>query len=286
MNDTTFRNAIHNAGLGHPDVIADGTLHRFRSTQDKPGCQSGWYVCFGDAGAFGDWKTGLKETWNRSRSKPPSKAEWNKINRAITRQRQQRSLETQERHQDAAAHVQELWTQGAIPMWHPYLKAKRVLPLGIRQRNKVLLVPLSDTESNLWNLQIIYPDGAKRFLKGARKKGLFCQIGEVSDHLYICEGYATGATLHMYYDKNAAVFVAFDAGNLKPVAESLLLKYPDCKIIIAADNDCWGRRNIGLEKGRAAAAAVGGELIYPVFEDVDTSARPSDFNDLYCLGGL
>jgi len=53
----------------------------------------------------------------------------------------------------------------------------------------------------------------------------------------VCEGYATGATIHEA--TGLAVIVAFDAGNLLPVARFFREKKPDWLIVIAADNDAW-----------------------------------------------
>ena len=61
-----FRAAIHKAGLRAPAVIEpDGKLHRFASN-GKRSDDAGWYVFHDDgipAGAFGDWRDGLSETW-------------------------------------------------------------------------------------------------------------------------------------------------------------------------------------------------------------------------------
>src|SRR5579883_338094 len=61
-----FRAAIERAGLAPPlDLKADGRLHRF-STSHRPADDAGWYVLHPDpppAGAFGDWRTGLSQTW-------------------------------------------------------------------------------------------------------------------------------------------------------------------------------------------------------------------------------
>ena len=74
----------------------------------------------------------------------------------------------------------------------------------------------------------------------------------------IAEGYATGASVHEATGQ--AVVVAFDAGNLEPVAEAIRRKYPDSSIIIAGDCDKSGT---GQEKARAAAAASGGKVVIP-----------------------
>ena len=61
-----FREAIKSAGLVPPEVIqSDGKLHRFASNGDR-GDHAGWYTLHSDgipAGAFGDWRTGISETW-------------------------------------------------------------------------------------------------------------------------------------------------------------------------------------------------------------------------------
>lgn len=61
-----FRAAIHSTGLHAPEVIKpDGKLHRFASNGNRSD-DAGWYVFHDDgipAGAFGDWRGGLSETW-------------------------------------------------------------------------------------------------------------------------------------------------------------------------------------------------------------------------------
>ncbi len=61
-----FRDAIQSAGLSAAvDIRPDGTLWRF-SSSGKYGDDSGWYVMHGDgisAGSFGDWRTGISQSW-------------------------------------------------------------------------------------------------------------------------------------------------------------------------------------------------------------------------------
>src|SRR3984893_10863324 len=69
-----FRAAIHKAGLNPPKVIEpDGKLHRFASN-GKRSDDAGWYVLHADgipAGAFGDWRGGLSETWRADIGRKP-----------------------------------------------------------------------------------------------------------------------------------------------------------------------------------------------------------------------
>jgi putative DNA primase/helicase len=285
MHHNEFQAAIADAGLGTPDVVADGEVHRFPTNEDK-GCErSGWYVFHGDAGSFGDWRSGIKLNWSVrkrvTREERRALAETARKEKAARRQRER------EKHDEAAEKAQEFVACAAPAMWHPYLKEKRVLPLGIKQLKSHLLIPLTDIRGKIWNVQTIGKGGSKRFMKGGRKKGLFHQIGgPIEDRFYICEGWATGATVHMFLDPHTPVFVAFDAGNLKPVAQTLRREYPGIGITVACDNDAWKPVNTGLIKGREAARAIGAELIFPTWENVDASSRPTDFNDLYRLGGL
>jgi putative DNA primase/helicase len=62
-NENEFISAIFSAGLTAPSSAeADGMLHRF-SSNGKRGDTAGWYVLHGDVGVFGDFRSGLTETW-------------------------------------------------------------------------------------------------------------------------------------------------------------------------------------------------------------------------------
>ena len=118
-------------------------------------------------------------------------------------------------------------------------------------------------------MQSITGDGEKRFMRGARKRGLYHAIGpQVAGVLCIAEGFATGASIHEATGHPVAV--AFDCGNLLPVARTLRGKYPQARILICADNDTATAartgRNPGIEAATEAAQAVGGVV-----------APPSDF---------
>lgn len=77
--------------------------------------------------------------------------------------------------------------------------------------------------------------------------------------------------------------MAFDAGNLKAVIESICAKYPQLKIIVCADNDAYGNVNTGIIKAKEASRRHRAKVIAPKFRD--TSTHPTDFNDLLLLEG-
>ena len=106
---------------------------------------------------------------------------------------------------------------------HPYLLSKKVKPHGLKTSRSKLVVPLYDEESVLQSLQFISPCGDKKFLSGGRTGGCYYQIGGVPEKmLYVAEGFATAATVQETTGKPVAV--AFNAGNLKPVAQALRKK--------------------------------------------------------------
>ncbi|CAL7960510.1 hypothetical protein GAMM_160094 [Gammaproteobacteria bacterium] len=173
-------------------------------------------------------------------------------------------------------------------MNHPYLTKKQVkshdIRVGTYKGSDNLIIPLRDNDGITHTLQFIYPEGSKRFLGGGAKKGHYFQIGELSDIIYIAEGYATAATIHEVTGQ--FVVVAFDGGNLLPVAQNIRKKYPDKDIVICADNDAFREdgKNVGIEKATEAAKSVGAKLVVPQFKD--TTTKPTDFNDLMCLEGI
>ena len=278
-----FHQAIVDAGLIPPDHISPNQIHRFAGINKPRSNRAGW--CWlsldGNGGAFGCWATGFQQTW-RVDKKRLSKDEWLRLQKVIKQQRIERQQELDHRYIEAADAAQSMWNQSVDAIFHPYLQKKGVLPFGIRQKNNLLLIPLRDIDGKIWSYQTIDDSGRKMFLKGGRLSGNFYQIGDITDQIYIAEGYATAATLNQKLNK--PVIAVFSVGNLKPVAIAIRKKYPKIKITIAADNDTKTEGNPGLAKGREAAASIGADLIYPDFNDID--GEGSDFNDYVNAGGV
>ena len=279
-----FRAEIAAAGLIPPDTInGDGKLHR---GSGKAG--SFWYVLHLDgiaAGVFGCWRLGTTQTWCSKADDAMTMMEREAHRQRIKAMQAQREADEAARHGAAAAEAAQQWQDGTACTEHPYLTTKGVQGHGVRSDGVGgLLVPMRDTAGNLHSLQTITQDGDKRFLFGGRVKGCYHAIGKPKGGaLIVCEGYATGATLHEATGQ--AVAVAFNAGNLAAVALALRAKYPALKITVAADDDHKTEGNPGTTKATAAALAVGGCVAVPVFP----AGRPdkaTDFNDLYKLAGL
>lgn len=165
---------------------------------------------------------------------------------------------------------------------HPYLTRKKIKPHGIYQKFEELIVPLRTTNT-FWSYQRIKPDGSKFFRKGGRTKGCYFPIGGPAPdgsipRILVCEGFATGASLHEATD--LPVGVAFTAGNLADVAVNFKVRNPDSTIVIAADNDSQTVGNRGLSQARNAAALCDGIVICPNFGDAARTKNLTDWNDM------
>ncbi len=280
-----FRTEILAAGLTAPEFIhTDGKLHRF-STSGKPSDKSGWYVFHPDgvpAGEFGCWRKQLNQKWCAKSQDAMTQAEREAHRQRLEGMRKQREEDTAKRHQQAAAVATQRWQAAKTASEHPYLGAKGVKAHDVKQEGEALLIPMWDTADTLHSLQVIDTEGGKRFQPGGRVKGCYHAIGKPNDVLIVCEGYATGASIHEATGN--AVAVAFNAGNLEAVALALHQKYPAVRLILAADDDWKTEANPGMTKAQSAALAVGGWLAVPTFP----AGRPdkaTDFNDLHQLAG-
>lgn len=275
-----FREAMHRAGLVPPDAIeADGALHRFHVEGDRGGSRNGWYCLHLDgraAGVFGSWKAGFSSTWAAD-GKRPNDAEREAFAELIRAGRTKANAERRAEHESAARIASAIWARaGAADPAHPYLLAKGVQAHTLRQSGAALVVPLFDIHGLLWNVQQIMPDGGKRFRPG-RAGGLYSPIGDLTypAQLLICEGWATGATLHQ--ESRHPVLCAMNAGNLLPVAKAARVAWPCADLVICADNDRKTEGNPGLTAATAAAKATGARLAVPEFPE---GVSGSDFNDL------
>lgn len=271
----TILDAMQAAGLGPAKALelrADGRLVRYRVEGDKSGSRNGWAVLHDSpmlAGAFGSWKTGATHTWCEARAKPPTPAERAELQRAMRVMQHARAAEQQAVHATARERAAKFWSR-ARPAHdgHPYLLSKGVPAVGVRQLRDALLVPARDAAGVLHTLQFISPDGSKRFLSGGRIRGCYFAMGRPSRELLLAEGLATGATL--FQATGHAVAVAFNCGNLEPVARALRDKFPTARIVVCADNDKNTPGNPGVTYARAAARAVGGFVAIPRFEETNT----------------
>ncbi|SUW45193.1 superfamily II helicase [Aeromonas salmonicida] len=79
-----------------------------------------------------------------------------------------------------------------------------------------LVVPLYSETGELVNVQLIRHDGVRHYLAGGQKQAA-CHRIPGSALVAVCEGYATGLSVHLA--TGATVYCAMDAGNLLAIAQ-------------------------------------------------------------------
>lgn len=270
-------------GLLVDDLTFDKQIHRV-ATLAKPSQKNGWYVADPDNSSIymGDWQTGNTQSWYPQRTVTCNTK--HDISENLKYRQQLRASKAF----DAIERARSLYESGEAVSSHPYLKAKHISSCdSLRCHSGNLLVPLfcvADKELQVMNIQTIYPNGQKRFLKHATTKALCFPVGQIIenvDEVYICEGMATAITLHLATDH--LVLAAMNAGNLYAIANSTRNRWPKAKIIIAGDDDWLTQERTGSNPGKTkaieAAHAVGGYTCFPPFTREQQKMNLTDWND-------
>lgn len=194
--------------------------------------------------------------------------------------------EQAEKRDAAMRQARERWI-AADPTYssHPYLEAKGIKPNGTRLDGAHILVPLHGPDGKIQSLQTIDARGHKLFCSDLPTAGgLFVigrKIGETPGPVLVCEGFATGATLHEATGRT--VVVAFNAGNFVKVAELLAAAHPGVPWIAAGDDDRGKAKNVGREAAIAAARILGCPAVFPTFP---AASLGTDFNDMAATSGI
>lgn len=256
--------------------LGSGALIRFRCEGDGKGRKNGWAILYLDerpAGAFGNYKanTGTLKWKANDDRRPLSAAEREALQREWREKKAQREAEQRAAEYHASIDAAEMWARG-IPATseHGYVATKGIDPAPLRQLGETLLIPMCDHHGTLWNLQRIWPDGAKRFLKGGRVDDLFFVLGDASgSDAIFAEGYATADTVHRA--TGHLCIVAFSSKNLVRVSRLWAELRPDLHYTIFADDDAGTAakpgphfgKNPGIEAAEFAASQIGAAVAYP-----------------------
>ena len=271
----TFEQALRIAGLMPREIVADGKIRRCK-TEMHPGKRNGWYALHPDGhGTWGDWASGSGQalgTWKDDNATQQAVSP-----EVVARMQQNRDRERQYRIQSVRS-ARAFWKQARpLSLPHPYIANKGLLPLGcagVRTHDGLLVIPVMLGDS-LISIQTITHDGVKKFWPGAPvKAGCFVMRRERAVVTIFVEGFATGLAVFQSV-RNSTVIVAFDAGNLMPVADRIR---PCGSVVFAADNDhatmVKRSMNPGIEKATNAAELIGAGVAWP------TGIEGSDFCDL------
>ncbi len=137
-----FRDSMRSAGLEPPNVIVPGKLHRFSGRGKQNNNTASWCILFDDGlgGCFGDWSTGLSESWQVTRKQPFTDSQRDEFNRHVAEAKAQAEAERKARQIEAATKATEIWNASTpAPDDHPYLVRKGIKVNGARLHNKELL---------------------------------------------------------------------------------------------------------------------------------------------------
>ena len=150
---------------------------------------------------------------------------------------------------------------------HPYLKSKGLDNLALVERNDIIVPMYYYADYSLVGYQriaLVLTDYLKRMAKGMQAKGAIHILGNrASPEYLLCEGYATGLSLHNAISScglDMAVVVCFSARNMTYIAQKLKSR-PG---FIYADND---------ESKTGEEAAKLSELKYCMSEKVGNDAN-------------
>ncbi len=239
-----FREAAAQRGILIKHLIADGELHRCPVEGNRGTKCDGAYLLHLDglaAGGFqnhrdgGGWETWKADTGGRQWTT----AEKLEYKQKLERQKAEREKEGGAKHAAAQKRAAQFLNGKSKPATaeQPYVARKHIKPHGAHVCGTLLLVEGRDVDGELHALQFIAPDGGKTFLKGSRKRECFHVIGaiDLDRPNLVCDGFATAASCHEV--TGLAAIVAFDAGNLQPVAEALQERYFEAEFLICADDD-------------------------------------------------
>jgi phage/plasmid primase-like uncharacterized protein len=268
----------------HGGFIADGKLHRcdvIAEPANKKNAAS--YRLFSDgipAGWIQNWTDGAgPQNWCTRLETELTADERTKHRKRLETSRKAFETEQAARNKGAAKKASLIWNSARpAPDSHPYLENKGVPASGARIHDDGrIIIPAQDTENALHSIQFIDDKGEKRFLSDGATRGNFCIIGDIvpDGELLIAEGFATGLP----------VVIAFNCGNMPPVAQGIRQKYPKADIILCADLDSWTVSRPGEHDAAKAAATVSGRVAVPQFSDLRSNGE-TDFNDLHRLEGL
>jgi putative DNA primase/helicase len=122
---------------------------------------------------------------------PLSEAEREKAKQKHAERERIATLEFEAKQISAATEAATVWAAASATGGSPYLARKQVAGNGVRFTGDTLLVPLSDADGKLWNVQRVFANGDKRFMAGGRVSGCFHVIGDASasSWLLIAEGF-------------------------------------------------------------------------------------------------
>jgi putative DNA primase/helicase len=281
-NIRAFKEAMRTEGIEFNNVIFnDSNFHRFPGIGKDRLNTAGWYIFHGDHGAFGDYSSQIEGRWASKNAS--SKADFKEKQALLT---QKISVQTSEM-------AQEAWEKLSETGQSNYLKKKG---LGdqvykdiryYREGNEAYIaISIRDLEGILWGFEKIldssprFSEGTKLSFKGGKKLANLHLLGKIDPArlIYIVEGFATGASVHLA--SSEATAVTFGIKNIEPVIEVLKKKYPYSPLIICGDLT-------DMKETQEYAKKHNIKAIFPKFNaNLPGEGKNKDWNDLHVNEGI
>lgn len=289
-----FREDAESHGLTFPrGVEDDDKWHNVPLLEGGRGCYR--YTSNGKPrGLFRRW-TGEPvswvcpdEVWSAVKSEErASRSEYLDNLERSRREKEGADARLSETREEAAREARRVWGESTpASETHPYLSRKRVKAYGLRVTSEGdLLVPLVRGVNDLRGYQRIRAkgDSAKLYAKGMDRAGTYHRIAGSRDVVAVCEGYATGATIHEA--TGWTVLCAMDTSQLAAVAVKVRDALPEALLVVAADDDWKREDNPGVRAARKAAEKANGLVVVPQFRE-GRGEKDTDWNDLALAEGL
>ena len=204
-------------------------LWRRYSTEDKPAHKNGAVKFMGDHAFIQNHATMTKiVVW---KADADAKIDHEKIRRIA----QQADQDIKRKQIEAARTAAWMLKESQIAT-HPYLAAKGFSDeqgnIYVKDGVLLMLIPMR-VGPNLVGVQIIEPEGKKKFLFGQRTSNAEFVWDNKGTHI-LCEGYATGLSIRAAMKalkRRYTLHVCFSAGNMEKIAASLPGGF------VVADND-------------------------------------------------
>ncbi len=269
-----------------------GKFTRLHAVDDKDDAKSLFVKVFTDGNAiYGDWRTGEQHTFILE------KGEGVKFDAvAAARKQAEADAAIAAEQAEVAVKAKAIWAAAKPVVSHSYLNRKGISAFaGYAKQgpNGTMVLAVRDVETGeIVNLQYIKPsrpvmsDGKagrdKTFLTDGRLKKAGIWLGKPREaaKVVICEGFATGAAIHMA--TGLPVFCCLSSNNYLKVAMVIRRKLPNAEIVVGADHDkinpTTGKR-VGLVKAQEASKVSGGLVI-------TTAEEGTDFNDVLVEHGV
>lgn len=267
-----FLSALQQAGLDTSRVHfgpTGGEIMRCDTQTDKRGGKSGWYVVHETHGVLhgcaGNWQTGEQVTFT---GREIGTHEVDLVRAMLVKKELDRLARIEMQRLNGIEAAKTMAGLQPCSPDHPYLVRKGIQPHGALQMGADLVIPMTDGTGQVISGQKIWPQKINRrdkeFWSGCTTRG-WRVLGASTEKVAICEGWATGASLHEA--TGMRVYVAFSASGIEELAEDIasIEAVNGAQIVIAADNDETGMRHAE----RAAEKLGGAQILAPALAGED-----------------